>query len=92
MSDKTPNNSSKVIRAFSGVVVSNAMDKTIVVRVDRTKLNTRYQKRFTVSKKYKVHDEKNEAKIGDIVKFVECRPISKDKRWRLVGIDKKENK
>jgi small subunit ribosomal protein S17 len=74
----------KVIRKrFQGVVVSDAMDKTIVVRVDRVKVHPKYLKRFTVSRKYKVHDEKNQYKEGDKVSFVECRPMSKDKRWRV---------
>lgn len=71
-------------RKFNGVVVSDKMDKTIVVRVDRTKTHPKYQKSFAVSKKYKVHDEKNQFKEGDKVIFTECRPISKDKRWRVL--------
>ncbi|MFA4833909.1 MAG: 30S ribosomal protein S17 [Patescibacteria group bacterium] len=71
-------------RKFSGVVVSDKMDKTIVVRIDRSKKNQKYGKRYIASKKYKVHDEKNQYKEGDKVVFVECRPISKDKRWRVI--------
>lgn len=71
-------------KKFSGVVVSDKADKTIVVRVDRTKVHPKYKKRYTSSKKYKVHDEKNEFKIDDKVSFVECRPLSKDKRWRVI--------
>ena len=73
-------------RTFEGVVVSNKMAKTIVVQVDREKVHAKYGKRFTVSKNFKVHDEKNEAKIGDKVVFEECRPLSRDKRSRLVSI------
>lgn len=73
------------IRKFVGLVVSDSMDKTIVVRVDRVKTHDKYQKQYTVSRKYKVHDEKNEYKKGDVVEFVECRPISRDKRWRVVS-------
>lgn len=69
---------------FQGVVVSRRMDKTAVVRVDRVKAHSKYGKRYRVSKKYKVHDEKNECKSGDVVIFQECRPISKEKRWRLI--------
>lgn len=76
-------------RTFQGVVVSDAMDKTIVVKVETKKVHPKYQKQFTVSKKYKVHDEKNAAKVGDQVVFVETRPLSKDKRWRLVEINTK---
>ena len=72
-------------RKMSGVVVGDKMDKTIVVRVDRVAVHPKYKKRYTVSKKYKVHDEKNAYKEGDKVSFVECRPLSKDKRWRVVN-------
>ena len=79
----------KIFRTFSGLVVSSAMNKTITVRVDTMKMNEKYQKKFRVSRKYHVHDEKGEAKAGDTVQFVECRPLSKTKRWRLVKIEKK---
>lgn len=71
-------------RQLKGVVVSDKMDKTVVVRVDRTVVHSKYLKRFTVSKRFKAHDEKNEAKVGDLVTIEETRPISKDKRWRVV--------
>jgi len=71
-------------KKFSGVVVSNKNDKTIVVLVERVKINPKYKKRYTVSSRYKVHDAKNEFKVGDKVSFVECRPLSKDKRWRVI--------
>lgn len=71
-------------RHFSGVVVSDKSDKTIVVKVDSVKVHPKYKKRYTVSHKYKVHDEKNDFKTGDKVSFVECRPLSRDKRWRVV--------
>ena len=71
-------------KKFNGIVVSDKMDKTIVVKVDRVKQHTKYLKRYTVSKKYKVHDEKNQYKEGDKVNFVECRPLSKDKKWRVI--------
>lgn len=74
----------KVSRTFTGVVTSDKMSKTIVVRVDRTVMHPKYKKRYVRSCKYKVHDEKGEAHVGDSVTFVECRPISRDKRWRLV--------
>lgn len=75
-------------RVFEGVVVSDKMSKTIVVRVDSTKLHKRYAKRYVVSNKFKVHDEKNSAHVGDIVRFEECRPLSRDKRWTLSEIVK----
>jgi len=71
-------------RTLLGKVVSDKMDKTIVVRMDRAKKNPKYGKRYIASKKYKVHDEKNQYKEGDKVVFAECRPISKDKRWRVI--------
>jgi small subunit ribosomal protein S17 len=73
-------------KRFEGIVVSDKMDKTIVVKVERIKKHPKYKKRYKVHKKFKVHDEKNEAKIGDRVIFEECRPISKEKRWKLVKI------
>lgn len=75
----------KIIRKkFSGIVVSDKSDKTIVVSVDSAKINKKYQKRYVSSKKYKVHDEENKFKTGDKVSFVECRPFSKDKKWRVI--------
>ena len=76
-------NKTKVKRDIIGVVVSTAMQKTAVVRVDQMKLHPKYKKRFRVSKKYSVHDEKSEAKVGDKVRFMECRPLSKTKPWYL---------
>ena len=84
MPEKQVNKKSVIKKTFQGVVTSDAMDKTIVVKVENVKIHPKYKKRFTVSKKYKVHDEKNKFKIGDAVKFVECRPLSKDKRWRAL--------
>jgi len=76
-----------ISRTFSGVVVSDKNDKTIVVKVESVKKHPKYQKRYTVSRKYKVHDEKNEFHVGDKISFVECRPLSRDKRWRVVKKD-----
>ena len=72
-------------RKLSGVVVSDKMAKTIVVKVETVKIHAKYHKRYTVSKTYKVHDESNQFKEGDIVTFVECRPLSRDKRWRVLA-------
>lgn len=72
------------LRKFSGLVVSDKMDKTVLVRVDRVKKHPKYKKRYTVSQKYKVHDELNQFKEGDQVNFVECRPLSRSKRWRVL--------
>lgn len=86
MNNSNKETTKKVIRKkFSGVVISDKGDKTIVVNVERVKMNEKYQKRYIVSKKYKVHDENNSCKVGDKVNFVECRPISKDKKWRVVA-------
>lgn len=76
-------------KKFKGIVVSDRMQKTIVVKVIRTKMHPLYKKRYHVSKRFKVHDEKNDAKIGDKVIFQECRPLSRDKRWRLIKIEPK---
>ena len=73
-------------KTLTGVVVSNKMQKTIVVHVDRLMKHPRYQKIVKRFNKFKAHDEKNEAKIGDRVIIEETRPLSKDKRWRLVEI------
>jgi small subunit ribosomal protein S17 len=69
-----------------GTVVSDAMDKTIVVKVDVIKAHPRYRKVVRRSVKFHAHDEQNQAKIGDIVRIVETRPLSATKRWRLVEI------
>jgi len=73
----------------SGRVVSDKMDKTRVIVVERTTRHPLYGKIIRRSKKYKVHDEANESRVGDIIKIMETRPISKDKRWRLVEIVQK---
>ncbi|MFA5051028.1 MAG: 30S ribosomal protein S17 [Patescibacteria group bacterium] len=75
-------------RVFKGIVTSNKMQKTIVVKIDRIKVHPLYKKRYKFSRKYKVHDPKNEAKIGQTVVFEECRPLSKDKKWKLVEVVK----
>lgn len=73
-------------REFVGVVTSDKMSKTIVVTVSTKKLHRLYKKYVSRSKKYKAHDENNDAHIGDTVRIVECRPVSKDKCWRLAEI------
>ncbi|PIW92001.1 MAG: 30S ribosomal protein S17 [Candidatus Nealsonbacteria bacterium CG_4_10_14_0_8_um_filter_37_14] len=67
-----------------GTVVSNKMQKTVVVEVERLKEHPKYKRRFRVHKKYKAHDEKGEYHVGDKVMIEECRPISKDKKWRVI--------
>ncbi len=73
-----------IVRKLKGTVVSNKMAKTAVVSVNRVKTHTKYNKQYTVSKKYKVHDPENKAVIGEVVEFIACRPLSKTKRWKLV--------
>lgn len=69
-----------------GIVVSDKMEKTIVVAVEVKYKHPLYKKTIRVTNKYKVHDEENAARIGDTVEITETRPLSKDKRWRLVEI------
>jgi small subunit ribosomal protein S17 len=69
-----------------GHVVSDKMDKTIVVRVDRRARHAKYEKVLTLATRFYAHDEKNEAKIGDKVRIEETRPLSRLKRWRLVEV------
>lgn len=73
----------------TGVVVSDKMDKTIVVAVENLMRHPLYGKTIKRTKKFKAHDEKNECRVGDIVTIMETRPLSHDKRWRLVEIVKR---
>lgn len=72
-------------RTKIGVVVSDKMDKTAVVEVERLKEHPLYKKRYKISKRYKAHDPKNEYKKGDKVEIEETRPLSREKRWRVVS-------
>lgn len=71
-------------KKFNGIVISDRMAKTIVVKVDLVKIHPKYKKRYIASSKYKVHDEKNHYKVGDKVTFIECRPLAKEKKWRVL--------
>ena len=73
-------------REFVGLVVSDKMDKTIVVEVRTKKLHKLYKKYVSTSKRYKAHDGENTANVGDTVRIIEGRPISKDKKWRLLDV------
>ena len=73
-------------KVYRGTVVSDKMDKTITVMVETKKTHPLYGKRVKYSKKFKAHDENNQAKTGDIVKIMETRPLSATKRFRLVEI------
>lgn len=73
-------------RRLKGIVVSDKMEKTVLVRVDRTVVHPLYGKRYVQSKKYQAHDEENVFKIGDKVTIVEDRPRSRHKTWRVVKL------
>lgn len=76
----------KMPRQLKGIVVSDKMDKTVIVEVEKMKAHPKYQKRYFVSLRIKAHDLKNEAKIGNSVLIEQCRPISSDKHYRLKRI------
>lgn len=73
-------------KVLQGVIVSDKMEKTAVALVKRTVQHPLYKRTVKQSKKYKIHDENNECQIGDHVRLIECKPISKDKSWRLLDI------
>jgi small subunit ribosomal protein S17 len=75
----------------TGVVVSDKMQKTIVVKIERSTRHPLYKKTIRRYKKFKAHDENNSAKTGDTVKIMETRPLSKEKRWRLLEVLKKSS-
>lgn len=77
-------------KTMTGVVVSNKMDKTVVVRVERKFSHPVFKKVVKTTKKYKVHDEKNECLEGDFIRIQEARPLSKQKRWRLLDVITRE--
>ena len=71
------------IKTKKGIIVSDKMDKTAVVAVERLKVHSKYKKRIKITKKYKAHNPENKFKIGDKVVIIESRPLSKDKKWRI---------
>jgi small subunit ribosomal protein S17 len=79
-------NNKQVGKALQGAVVSNKMDKTVVVAVERTMKHRLYKKTMRKTKRYKAHDERNECQVGDVVRITECRPLSKEKSFRVVQI------
>jgi len=87
MTETTATRNRRKVRV--GTVVSDKGDKSITVRVDRTMTHPRYFKTIKTASKFYAHDEKNEAKIGDVVRIMETRPLSKTKHWRLVEIVEK---
>ena len=84
--EKTAETNKTGKKVFQGKVVSDKMEKTITVLIERRAMHPIYQKYVSKSKKLKAHDEKGEAKIGDTVRIIECRPVSKDKTWNLLEI------
>jgi small subunit ribosomal protein S17 len=76
-------------RTLSGRIVSDKMDKTITVLVERRVKHPVYGKILTKSSKIKAHDDSNDANMGDLVTIAECRPVSKDKAWKLINIDER---
>jgi small subunit ribosomal protein S17 len=73
----------------TGTVISDKMDKTVIVRVQTLKEHAKYKKHIQQSTRFKAHDEQNQCKVGDQVKIMETRPLSHDKRWRVVAIVEK---
>lgn len=73
----------KKLAKIKGIVVSDKMDKTVIIGVDTLKNHPKYQKKYKVTKRYKIHDPENKYKIGDAVEFVQCKPISKEKRFKI---------
>ena len=86
MEEKTVQTVKTAKRSFVGLVTSEKMDKTIVVTIETKKKDRLYKKYVTRTKKYMAHDENNDAHVGDTVRIVECRPLSKNKCWRLAEI------
>jgi small subunit ribosomal protein S17 len=80
--------STKFKRTLTGEVVSDKSSKTVVVKVERKTMHPKYNKFVTTSKKYHVHDEKEQASVGNLVTIIESKPYSKLKRWELVSIQK----
>jgi small subunit ribosomal protein S17 len=80
------------IKERSGIVVSNKMEKTIVVSIENRITHKKYGKVIAKTKKYKVHDEENQCQIGDLVTIIETRPLSKTKRWNLKIIKQKSSR
>lgn len=77
----------KKIKTIKGKVVSDKMDKTIVAAVESFKTHPKYIKKYKSTKKYKIHDPENRYKVGDMVEFSECKPVSKDKRFKVISSD-----
>ena len=72
-------------KTLTGTIISNKMQKTVVVRVEKIKEHPKYKRRYKYHKKYKAHLEEGDYKVGDKVVIQECRPISKEKKWRVIA-------
>jgi small subunit ribosomal protein S17 len=82
----TKADSKKPVAVKSGVVVSDKMDKTVVVEIVSLKTHQKYRKKYRETTRFKIHDEENKARVGDKITFRSCRPISRHKKWELVEI------
>jgi small subunit ribosomal protein S17 len=89
MTDEQNETTRPMRKVRTGMVISDKMDKTVVVRVQTLKEHPRYKKHVQQSTRFKAHDEQNQCKVGDRVRIMETRPISHDKRWRVVAIVEK---
>ncbi|HEX3629220.1 MAG TPA: 30S ribosomal protein S17 [Candidatus Dormibacteraeota bacterium] len=89
MTDEQTETARAMRKVRTGMVISDKMDKTVVVRVQTLKEHRRYKKHIQQSTRFKAHDEQNQCKVGDRVRIMETRPISHDKRWRVVAIVEK---
>lgn len=74
------------MREITGIVTKNSSDKTVMIQTETKSKNKKYNKIVVLKKQFSVHDEKNEAKVGDQIRIIETKPISKNKRWKLVEI------
>jgi small subunit ribosomal protein S17 len=89
MTDEQPVTARDERKVRTGTVISDKMDKTVVVKVQTLKEHRRYKKHIRQSTRFKAHDEQNQCKVGDRVRIMETRPLSHDKRWRVVAIVEK---
>lgn len=92
MMEKKEKTRVSIKRTLQGIITSDKMEKTVVVRVDSLKIHPKYGKNYKVSNKYKAHDEKNEFKKGEKVIIEETRPLSREKRWAVKGKIEKKGK
>ena len=89
MTEQTDMATRAMRKVRTGMVISDKMDKTVIVRVQTLKEHPRYKKHIQQSTRFKAHDEQNQCKVGDRVRIMETRPLSHDKRWRVVAIVEK---